>query len=339
MMSTTIHDVAAKAGVSITTVSLVLNNKPSRVSQATKERVWAVAEELKFTNIRRSPLTGRGKGVLGIILPDIRNLFFSTLCVSAEQCAKQHGYGVLIATSEDAVESDMDYIDAMYEKGVLGIMMAKAARTTQQNEKKLQQKIIDTSLPFVTIDRHLDISNARSVMGDNKEGAALAMRHLIGLGHRRIGCITGPKQDVVSFQRMAGYKEALQEAGIAFDESLVSIGDYRSSYGAEHLPYLLGQDVTAVFCFNDMMAIGVYKACRAYGLKIPQNLSVVGYDDIAFCESLDTPLTTVHQPTEAMGEAAAMELMAMLADKPSHGPLLFRPTLKVRASTASPETT
>ncbi|MFV0413752.1 MAG: LacI family DNA-binding transcriptional regulator [Oscillospiraceae bacterium] len=331
-MKTTVHDVAARAGVSITTVSLVLNDRPSRISEETRKKVWDAARALGFAH--RMNDTGKNGGVFGIILPDIRNMFFSGMCAAAEQQAREYGFGTMFTTSDDYAENDLSYIDLMCAKGVNGIMLVRAARTTQPEEERLKSKIVATGLPFVTVDRKLEIENTCSIMVEHRVGAYLAAKHLTGLGHTRIGCIAGPQTDVVSFNRVMGYKDALREAGIAYDESLVCIGDYRTSSGEEHLPYLLGKEVTAIFCFNDLMAIGVYRGCRRYGLKVPQDLSVVGFDDIPFCESLDVPLTTVRQPVEEIGATAISELFNLVRRQRPPKDVLFEPQLKVRASTA-----
>lgn len=165
----------------------------------------------------------------------------------------------------------------------------------------------------------------------------MATKHLLSLGHKRIGCITGPARDVVTHDRLDGHKEALAEAGIGFDPALVCTGDYRIDCGTEHLAYLLGQSVTAIFCFNDLMAMGVYKGCRNYNLKIPEDLSVVGFDDIPFCEALEVPLTTVYQPAERIGEEAMKQVFNLLNHEEQAKDIVFEPVLKVRGSTTSPK--
>lgn len=333
-MGITEKDVAARAGVSPTTVSLVLNNRPSRISEKTKARVLEAAKELNFRpNRLAAGLVTKRAGTIGIIVPDICNIFFASICAACEREARSREYSVLCGSSEDNVELDLDYIDIFFSKGVDGMILVKAAHTTGEDAERLQRKIHETNIPFIAVDRRMDIDRVRSIMVDHRLGAYMATRHLVLQGHRRIGCITGPVQDIVVYERLEGYKQALGEADIAFDQQLICNGNYRMESGVEHLPYLLGQAVTAVFCFNDLMAMGVYKGCRSYNLRIPENLSVVGFDDIPFCESLEVPLTTVHQPAEDIGREAMRQLFHLIYRRDKAQDTLFVPTLKVRAST------
>jgi LacI family transcriptional regulator len=337
-MRVTAKDVAAKAGLSLTTVSLVLNNRPSRIPEATQERVWQAVKELQYRpNRRAASLVTNRMGTIGIIVPDVCNIFFASICAACETEARLRDYSVLFGSSGDAVELDLNYIDVFFSKGVDGMILAKAAHTTPEDEDRLMAKILHTNIPFVTVDRKLNIQRGRSITVDHRLGAYMATRHLIGLGHKRIGCITGPVHDVVTRDRLEGYGEALAEAGIMADPALVCTGDYRIDSGAEHLPYLLGKSVTAVFCFNDLMAMGVYKGCRNYNLRIPEDLSVVGFDDIPFCEALEVPLSTVYQPAERIGAEAMKQVFNLLNHEEEARDFVFEPVLKVRASTSGPK--
>jgi len=337
-MRVTLKDVAAKAGLSPATVSLVLNNRPARIPEATRERVWEAVRELQYRpNKRAASLVTNRMGTIGIIVPDMCNIFFSNICAACETEARVRDYSVLFGSSGDEVELDLNYIDVFFSKGVDGIILAKAGHMPPEDEDRLMAKIQDVNIPFVTVGRRLNMQRGRSITVDHRLGAYMATRHLIGLGHKCIGCITGPANDVMTRERLEGYYEALDEAGIIADPTLICTGDYRFDSGAEHLPYLLGKFVTAIFCFNDLMAMGVYKGCRNYNLQIPKDLSVVGFDDIPFCEALEVPLTTVCQPAERIGTEAMRQIFHLLNQEEEARDFVFEPVLKVRASTSAPK--
>lgn len=333
-MHVTAKEVAALAGVSITTVSLVLNNRPSRIAPATKERVWAAAKQLNFRVDRRAAsLVTNTMGTIGIIVPDLQNMFFASICAACEREARAHSYSVLFGSSEDSPELHNEYIDVFSSKGVDGLILVKAAYTNPQTEQAFQEKMQQTNIPFVTVDRRTKMECNRSIMVNHRLGANLATRHLLELGHTKIGCITGPLQDYVSLERLAGYKQALAEHNTCFNPNLICEGNYRMESGTRCLPTLLGKGVSAIFCFNDMMAFGVYKGCLNYNLSIPQDLSVVGFDDIPMCDMLEVPLTSVNQPTRQIGKEATRQLFNLLHQREQARDVLFEPTLMVRGST------
>src|SRR5699024_5663158 len=156
--------------------------------------------------------------------------------------------------------------------------------TSYDTAKKICQHIQSAQIPFVVVDRSIDFLRAKSVLTDNEKGGYTATKHLLQLGHSKIGCITGPLHNNISTKRLEGYKRALEEFNIPFNDSLIREGDFQTQSGYNNLSYMRGLDVTAIFCFNDMMALGVYKAMRDYGLKIPVDMSVIGYDDIFVCD-------------------------------------------------------
>ena len=172
---------------------------------------------------------------------------------------------------------------------------------------------------------------------DHKKGGFLATEHLIKLGHRRIACITGPSYLQGSISRVEGYRQALSQYGIPFDESLLVEGGYMMQNGEEGVLKLADKQYTALFAFNDMMAYGAYKALRRQGKSVPDDVSVVGYDDIFFSEILEVPLTSVRQPLEELGSAAASLLMEIANGETENKVIQFEPQLIVRKSTAKPK--
>lgn len=330
-MSVTIHDVASKAGVSTTTVSLVLNGRPCRIAASTKARVEAAALELGF---HRSPF----KRMVGILLPDINNLFFSSIGSAFLRKTQELGGDGAVMVHGDKPGQDLVTLSTLIDRGVCGIVMVRSAHSSQEEENALRERILKSRIPVVLMDRKMDIPNVHSVLLDNHEGARMAVQYLLQKGHRRIGCITGPVGDVVSEERLRGYQDALRDAGVDFDDSLICRGNYRMEDGSKYLPYLLGKSVTSIFCFNDMMALGVCKGCRDYHLCVPGDISVIGFDGIPFCETLDIPLSTVEQPAEEMGKAAAILLHQMVEGSANVQDQVFYPTLQIRASSSVPHT-
>lgn len=330
----TIKDIAKAAGVSTTTVSLVLNNKPSRISKETREKILKIAKDEKYIPNRLAVnLAKQTTDTFGMIIPDIGNVFFAELCKGCEVEAREAGYSLTFASANEYISTDLEYVDAMIANRVDGIIYVSSSSTDSSTNQKICQKIHNSQIPFVVVDRSINFPYAKSVLMDNEAGGYIATKHLLELGHHKIGCLTGPMQSDTSKKRLAGYKKALNEFNISYDSSLIMEGNFQIESGYECLSYMRGLGVTAIFCFNDMMALGVYKAARDYGLKIPRDISVVGYDDIFICDILDVPLTTVHQPAYSIGRYAVQTLLALIRKDKDVENIVLSPSLKVRAST------
>lgn len=335
-MRVTIKDVARQAGVSTSTVSLVLNNKPVSISQETRNAVLAAARELNYrpNQLAVSLVTQKSK-TLGLIIPDNSNLFFAQLSKHIETAVNAAGYTLIYGNSNDSVRTDLHYLHIFGDRGVDGIIISPSAFGTPDEYWSCLSFIYSLKLPVVFIDRSMEESNLPSVLPDNFTGGYIATRHLLDQGHRVIGCCTGPANLNSSEQRLNGYRKALDEYGIPFNPTLIYQGDFSTESGQKALPYLLGQNVTAVFAFNDMMAFGIYKEMHSYNLSIPGDLSIVGFDDIFFAELIQPPLTTVAQPIAEMAAEVVKTLVSQI-ETPSREinavPKTFSPVLKVRGS-------
>lgn len=335
-MAVTIKDVAEQCGLSVTTVSLVLNNKPNRISEKTKEKIIKTAEELHYrpNQIAVSMVTKRTH-TIGLILPDVSNLYFSELAKAIEEESALQGYTVLYGNTSDDRKKDMEYLKVFLGRGVDALIMVHSHAFSMEDQNKLWKLVQSSHTPILAVDRSVFLPQVPAVMVDQRMGGMAATQHLIQLGHRRIGCITGPKYVNSSTERAFGYRQALESAGIAYDPKLIYHGDFRPQSGAEGLLPLWKQGITALFVCNDMMAMGVYQACQKEGIRIPEELSVVGYDDIFFIEYLYPPLTTVRQPVAEIGKEAAKQIIAMINGQEVGGKsTLFQPELVVRGSTA-----
>ena len=329
-MSVTIYDVASLAHVSVTTISKILNHKDYDISDDTRERVLAVIKEIKFTpsGLARSLVTKR-TNVLGLMLPDISNQYFADMARGVEDGANSLGYNIILCNTDENHQKELDYLHLLQEKSTDGIIIVPIAEsenffTPEFNYEK----------PFVVLDRVYEnmSSDICQVRTDNVKGGYLATKYLIDRGHKRIGMISGPNKNIPSSDRQSGYKMALEQAGIKIDESMIFEGNYKYESGLSGARYLLDIGVTAIFAGNDIMASGAYKAVLAQGLKIPGDISIMGYDNVLLSEIIDPPLTTIMQPKTEMGHIAATMLIHILKKEETETDVVFEPSIVERQS-------
>jgi len=336
-MRATIKDVAKACGISITTVSLVLNQRECRVSEPTRKRIFDVAKKLDYRpNKLAVGLVTRRTRTIGLIVPDISNFHFAELCKVIERECQAKGYIVLLGGYGDSDDQAFEYFNAFIDKGIEGLVFAKPfGLKLSEVDRRCFELAASAGLPLVTFDKGPAGPTRRTVEFDFARGGYLATKHLVELGHRKIGCITGPSGLRSAIDRLKGYEKALREASLPYDDGLVHEGGFDYESGLEALPCLLGAGATAVFASNDMMALGVYKAAREYGLSIPRDISLVGFDDLFIDELLEVPLTSVVHPSSELGLEGTRRLFAMIegSSDTSSAPKL-QPVLKVRASTA-----
>lgn len=336
-MAYTIKDIAREAGVSITTVSLVLNNKESRISQETRERILRIAKENNYNpNSSARALVTKKTNTLGLIIPDISNPFFSGLAKAIETEAQKHNYSIIFCNSDEKGKKDVANLSLLVSKQVDGLIISTSLRNSDLDHIQQFNRIVyESSIPVVAIDRQIPLKNYNYVSIDHMEGGFLATRHLLKLGHKRIGCITGPLESTSAQERYNGYMNALSMFGIQTDNNLVFHGDYQLEAGMKGAFTLIERGVSAIFACNDMMACGAYRQARLMGKTIGKNFSIIGYDNIPICEILEQPLTTIAQPISDVGQNAC-RLLADLINKPQQSVqnIKFLPKLIVRNSTA-----
>lgn len=314
----TIRDVAAEAGVSITTVSRALNDS-GRVGAATRDRVVSAARRLGYepNDLARS-LHGKATGTIAVLVPDITNPFFPELVKGVQEIATAHGRLLLLCQTSEDTDIAVQELLHLRRKRVDGVVLVGGLARGEELSAAL------AGLPVVTVDRDMTIESAWVVRSDHRHGGRLATEHLIELGHERIAHIRGPARLSVAGDRHDGYREALENAGLPYDESLVVEGDFLEESGYDGLRALRRRrrPFSAVFCGNDLMAIGALRALEDVGLAVPQEVSVVGFDDIHLASYLRPGLTTVHQPIQTLGRRAAELLIgrAMASDgEPNDG--------------------
>lgn len=334
-MRVKIKDIAQKTGLSITTVSLVLNGKADKISEKTKELIFQTVKELNYhPNQIAVGLVKKRTNTLGLIIPDISNMFFSEIAKGVEDEGRKDNYNVILCNTNDKHDIELEYINILAAKGVDGVILDMSAEDSEEKARESLDTLLDYGIPTVIVDRFTDDKSVASISIDNRQGAFLAAQHLIDLGHKRIGCVTGPANEKTCIDRYKGYCEALEKNGISVDKSFTYEGDYHLQSGYDSVKTMLSKKVTAIFAFNDMMAYGVARALRENGIKLPDEMSIAGFDDIFLSEIFDIPLTTVRQPTFEIGkEAARMLIEKIKHEKEISKHIVLEPELKVRKST------
>lgn len=334
-----IQDVAKRANVSITTVSHIIN-QTRYVSDELTDRVKKAMEELDYqpNSLARGLRSGKTK-TIGLVIPDISNQFFAEISRKIEDKGFEHGYSVILCNTDDDPQKEKSYIDVLLAKKVEGIIFISTVVESNNLEKTME-----FGLPIVVVDRDINEINSDIVLVDNSIGGFKATQYLIELGHRRIACIGGPSPITPSAQRAAGYKQALQEAGIPVDPALIVYGDFRYESGNKAMRELLAlpQPPTAVFASNDMMALGAIQAVNDQGMKIPDDMSVIGFDNIPFSQTVYPTLTTMAQPIHEMADLVVELLIERIKlqrqrsrveeDKPSYKRIVLETKLIKRNS-------
>src|SRR5579859_7044439 len=333
-MAAGMKDVASLAGVAVGTVSNVLNH-PDLVRPLTRARVEAAMEELGFipNGSARQLRAGRSR-CLGLVVLDVTNPFFTEVARGVEDYAQAAGYAVILCNSDEAHDKERQYLRVLEEQRVRGILI-----TPVHGRAPELRRIRDRGTPVVLLDRPGSAGQC-SVAVDDRRGGEIAVSHLLELGHRRIALVNGPLAIRQCADRRRGALRAVEQAGLDPGQVLteVPVPAMNPRGGAAAAEYLLHEardtKPTAVFCANDMLALGVLRGLSQAGVSVPGDLAVVGYDDIEFAADAAVPLTSVRQPKYQLGRAAA-ELLLDEADRPDeheHRRIVFTPELVVRAS-------
>ncbi len=311
----TIVDVAREAGVSVSTVSRVLNDKPD-VAQATREAVRAAIRRLGYVaNPSARRLAGGRTGIIGLIVPDITSAYTVEIVRGVGEAANQAGYDLVLYTilrGHESEERERAWLN-MLRRGLMDGLVLVLPRSSGEDLVALSHE----GFPVVLIDHRGIDTDLPSVSATNVEGATEATRYLLSLGHRRIGFITGLLRYRAGSDRLEGYRLALTQAGVPFDWTLVVTGDFsrRSGYEGAMALMRLPEPPTAIFASNDVSAFGALDALRDLGLRVPEDVSLVGFDDIPAAAETRPPLTTVRQPLVEMGRRGAELVLALLEGK------------------------
>lgn len=336
-MNVTLKDIAVKTGFSITTVSLVLNNKKTRVSNQTKKLIKKVAQELNYIpNQTAISLVKKESKTLGLIISDISNPFFSELSKGISAKAAEYGFDIMLCDTEDSYKLTMRYLKILISKNVDGIIMTLSQDVNDENLLLIEKFLEEHTLPVVLVERSDHLIMSDCVVVNHQMGSYLATKHLIELGHRNIACITGPSHLEATNGRIKGFKRAFEEKGLEQRKELIVEGNYHIESGYIGAQKILNIDpsITAIHVFNDMMAYGVFECFKDKGIKIPEQISVVGFDDIFFSKMLYVPLTTIALPIHHMGGKAVELLIERILNKSlSFRCNIVEPKLIIRKST------
>jgi LacI family transcriptional regulator len=306
----TIRDVAKQAGVAPTTVSRVINNS-GYVSQETRERVEAAIAELGYVpNILARSLRFKKTNTLALVVPDITNPFWTTVARGVEDAASDRGFNVILCNTDESETEQTKYLTVLLQKQIDGILLAPARSTAEPVELIQKQGV-----PVVVLDRRVLCTQVDMVRGDSVGGAYRLVRHLMTLGHRQIAILAGPQGVSTAEDRVAGYHQALAETGLDADSELVYYGEFTQTSGYEMAQQALTTtpQPTALFAANNFIAVGALKALRDTGLRVPEDMTLVCFDDLPPAFIIDPFLTVVAQPAYEMGHQATELLLARLS--------------------------
>jgi LacI family xylobiose transport system transcriptional regulator len=327
----TLAQVAEKAGVSISTVSKVLNGRQD-VAAPTRTKVERLLETHAY---RRTTRAAQEAPLIELVFHELDSIWAMELIRGVENVAKAHQAGVVLTESGTRHAPSPEWIEGVLQRRPLGVVLVFSALPAE-----VKQQLRSRAIPFVIIDPAGDPDpDVPSVGSANWSGGVAATRHLIESGHRRIGIITGPEDMLCSLARLDGYRSAMSMAGLETGPDLVQYGDFHVEGGYDRAMKLLAlpEPPTAVFAGSDLQALGTLEAARVSGLRVPHDLSVVGYDDVPVARWSSPALTTVHQPLRQMAEEAVQMLLRLRAEEPPATTRLELATsLVVRKSTAPP---
>ncbi len=335
----TLKSIAEECGVSIATVSMVLNGKADRISNETIQLVLETARKQNYVkNQLASGLISKETHTYGLILPDIRNDYFASLGAEINLAMNRINKTLLLCNSNNNGQQEIKLLRQLLGYYVDGIIMVSTANHDEDSIKELHFVISGAMAPIIFLDRKPHRSEYSYFASDNFKGGYLATKHLLNLGHRKIGHLSGPMSLVSSAERLKGYKAALREYKIKYDPQLIFEGDFELQSGLSSLVYFLSVGVTAIFSANDMMAYGLTMAAHENNILIPDSMSIVGFDNNTISEACYPPLTTISQDLSNMcldSVAYLQELKSKQTSK-ANKKQLYDPKLVVRSSTMPP---
>ncbi|MDR7869557.1 MAG: LacI family DNA-binding transcriptional regulator [Tissierellaceae bacterium] len=326
----TIKKIAKLANVSSATVSKVINGKDKYISEATRKRVLEIVEREGYVpNAVAKSLKVKRTKTLGIVIPDVMNLFFSELARGVEDAAEKMGYSIILCNSDNKVSKEEKYIQILQEKMVDGIILAAS-------ESSVSKYFNKRGTPMVLLDRDLSVDDqVGKITVDNESGIYEATCFLINKGCRDIGYISSEISSKISFQRLSGYKKALLDRGFQVSESMIYLNNYTIETGYYGMLELLKNNirVDGVCCGNDMIAIGAIKALNEKGINIPTDVKIIGFDDIYITQYTEPPITTMAQPIYKMGEEAVKMILSIIEGKETELAKVFDTKLIERGTT------
>jgi LacI family transcriptional regulator, repressor for deo operon, udp, cdd, tsx, nupC, and nupG len=335
-MRARLSDLARQAQVSEATVSRVLNDKPG-VSPETREAVLTALDVLGYERPNR--LRRRTAGLVGLVVPELDNPIFPAFAQTIESALAQMGFTLVMCTQTPGGVTEDEYVEMLLDRQVSGIVFVSGLHADTTGDHQRYHTLVARPLPIVLINGYVPDLPAPFISPDEQAAAELAVSHLGALGHHRIGLISGPDRFSPVQRKIAGYRAAMREtvgtAEAELDE-LIALSLFGVEGGEAAAARLLDRGVTGIVSGSDLMALGAIRAARRRGLRVPADVSIVGYDDSPLIAFTDPPLTTVRQPVQPMALAAVRALVDEIHGYPApHTEYLFRPELVVRSSTAT----
>ncbi|WP_380281357.1 LacI family DNA-binding transcriptional regulator [Kitasatospora purpeofusca] len=336
MTTARLSDIAAQAGVSEATVSRVLNGK-ANVSATTRQTVLAALDVLGYE--RPTRLRRRSAGLIGLITPELSNPIFPALAQVIEQALSRHGYTPVLCTQTPGGSTEDELVEMLVDRGVAGIVFVSGLHADSTADHDRYARLAGRGVPFVLINGYSERIDAPFISPDDRAAMWMAVQHLAELGHERIGLAVGQQRYVPVLRKIEGFTAAMrevlgrtrEEAAELVHHTLFSVEGGHAAAGA-----LLDKGCTAIVCGSDMMALGAIRAVRQRGLTVPQDVSVVGFDDSPLIAFTEPPLTTVRQPVEAMATAAVDALLEEVGGNAAQrGEFMFQPELVMRGSTGA----
>jgi LacI family repressor for deo operon, udp, cdd, tsx, nupC, and nupG len=339
-MAARLAEIALQAGVSEATVSRVLNDRPG-VSVETRQAVLTALDVLGYE--RPARLRKRSAGLVGLVVPELDNPIFPAFAQVIESILAQQGYTPVLCTQTPGGVREDEYVEMLLDRQVSGIIFVSGLHADTTADPERYRKLVGRRLPIVMINGFVEGIEAPFISPDEQAAAELAVSHLVALGHRRIGLISGPRRYMPVQRRIAGFHAAMSRLLGLSDrdiDSNVALSFYGVEGGAAAAGRLVDRGVTGIACGSDLMALGAIREVRARGMSVPGDVSVVGYDDSPLMAFTDPPLTTMRQPVQAMSVAAVRALVDEINGHAApHSEYMFRPELVVRGSTAAAPST
>lgn len=329
-MNPTIRDVAELAEVHPSTVSRVINSD-SRISERTKNKVLLIIKKLGYTpNAIARGLKTKRTFTLGMLIPDITNPFFAEIARGVEDAANKNNFNVILCNTDDKLKKERTYLEILREKRVDGLILG-TAHIRDQSILELEKK----KFPYILISRNVERLNKNCIIIDDLAGGMMATEYLIKLGHHRIAHISGPLKTRSGLNRLKGYQLALKKHKIEYNDELVGEGDFRINGGYQVMKRFLKlpDQPTAIFAANDLLALGAMQAIQKKNFYIPEDFSIIGFNDIELASFVYPSLTTIRQPILEMGNLAVKMLLKIIIDGEfNQGKIVLKPKLIIRES-------
>lgn len=332
-MGVSLKDIAERADMSISAVSLVLGNRPNRISKEKQELIRKIAKELNYTPPRSGGLIPRQTGkAIGVILPDLKDLFYASIAMAITNICRTNDYNIMISSTDDSKEFDLSDIKVFRSREVDGLIFCPSSNITPTDYEEYSAALHALEKPVVFVDRYIPNIGFSAVTINQSRGAYYAVKHLLELGHRNIGVIGGSTQSFS--ERYCGIVAACAEYLLDMSQisffpcDLTPVGAY------DIAGTVLAKGCTAVFCYNDLMAYGLYKKYHELGIRIPKDISIIGFNDLYYSRCFEVPLTSVNVQGDRLGFSASERIFSEL-ENPNQDKqvILLEPEISLRKST------